>query len=258
MKNLIKNRLKKQAGFTLVEIMVGLVIGLLATLVITQVFSTFEGQKRSTTGTADAQTNGTIGMYYIQREVQKAGFGLPIFDGDLTAPTSAANRSILNCVSGIPATPVLGVDHDDNALTANQDIFPIVITDGGTGSDSITVKYSTPANGTSPIPTLVIAKTNATELEVSNNLGCSGARAAGTNGPSDPGSSGDIAVIVNGANCWSQRITSTQSFLDNPLNSKRIQIANTVPIAAQSRLTCIGNLYQIITFDVNYEPLIPI
>ena len=44
-----------QAGFSLVEIMVGLVIGLLATLVILQVFSVYEGQKRTTTGTADAR-----------------------------------------------------------------------------------------------------------------------------------------------------------------------------------------------------------
>ena len=46
-----KRTFNNQAGFSLVELMVGLVIGLMATLVIMQVFSTFEGQKRTTTGT---------------------------------------------------------------------------------------------------------------------------------------------------------------------------------------------------------------
>ena len=60
-----------QAGFTLVEIMVGLAIGMLATVIIMQVFSVFEAQKRTTTGTADAQTNGGIAIYNItQRTVQ--------------------------------------------------------------------------------------------------------------------------------------------------------------------------------------------
>ena len=60
----------RQAGFTLVEIMVGMVIGMLATIVILQVLSVFETQKRTTTGTADAQTNGSIALYNISREMQ--------------------------------------------------------------------------------------------------------------------------------------------------------------------------------------------
>lgn len=66
----------RQAGFTLAEIMVGLAIGMLATLVILQVFSVFETQKRATTGTADAQTNGSIALYTLGREMQLAGYGL--------------------------------------------------------------------------------------------------------------------------------------------------------------------------------------
>ena len=50
----------RESGFSLVEIMVGMAIGLLTTLVIMQVFSAFEGQKRSTTGSADAQTSGGL------------------------------------------------------------------------------------------------------------------------------------------------------------------------------------------------------
>ncbi len=70
------NSFFRQAGFSLVEILVGLVIGLLATLVILQVFSVFEGQKRTTTGVADAQTNGSIALYTLARDLQRAGFAM--------------------------------------------------------------------------------------------------------------------------------------------------------------------------------------
>lgn len=74
-----------QTGYSLVELMVGLVIGLVATVVIMQTFASFEGNKRSTTGIADAQTNGSIALYSIQRELQFAGYGMPLMSG--TMPT---------------------------------------------------------------------------------------------------------------------------------------------------------------------------
>ena len=76
MRSNIKLQPPPQAGFTLVEIMVGLAIGMLATIVIMQVLSVFETQKRTTTGTADAQTNGNIALYNIERELQMAGYSL--------------------------------------------------------------------------------------------------------------------------------------------------------------------------------------
>lgn len=66
----------QQAGFTIVELMVATVIALLCTLVVMQVFSISEGQKRTTTGGSDAQTNGAIGLYQIEREARLAGYGL--------------------------------------------------------------------------------------------------------------------------------------------------------------------------------------
>ena len=48
-------------GFTLVELMVGVLIGLIGTVVIFQVFAVSEGQKRTTTGGSDAQQNGVFG-----------------------------------------------------------------------------------------------------------------------------------------------------------------------------------------------------
>src|SRR3989338_7895818 len=66
---------RHHTGFSLVEIMVGMVIGLLSTIIVMQVFATFEGQKRTTTGGSDAQTNGGVGLYTIERDIRMAGYG---------------------------------------------------------------------------------------------------------------------------------------------------------------------------------------
>src|SRR5262245_36237149 len=78
----------RQAGLPLIELMVGMAIGMIATIIIVQVMSVFEAQKRQTTGSADAQTNGGIALYSIARELQMAGFGLlPVADSALECTT---------------------------------------------------------------------------------------------------------------------------------------------------------------------------
>ena len=49
-----------QRGFGLVEIMVGILIGMLMVLIIFQVYTVSEGQKRTVTSASDAQQNATF------------------------------------------------------------------------------------------------------------------------------------------------------------------------------------------------------
>lgn len=122
-----------QRGVGLIELMVAMVIGLLTTLVVMQVFSVFEGDKRTTTSGADAQTNGTVALYQIKREIANAGFGLPILGGadpDTNFP--------LSC--------------DENLSLGGVGLFPIVLVDGASGaSDSVWVRSGTSATGGVPI-----------------------------------------------------------------------------------------------------------
>jgi type IV pilus assembly protein PilW len=67
---------RRAAGFSLVEIMVGMVIGMFGIIIMLQVFSLAESQKRSTTSGSDAQTSGAIAMFGVQRDVRQAGLGL--------------------------------------------------------------------------------------------------------------------------------------------------------------------------------------
>lgn len=129
----LKPEMLSQRGVGLVELMVAMVIGLLTTLVVMQVFSAFEGDKRTTTSGADAQTNGTVALYQIKRDIANAGFGLPILGGadpDTNFP--------LSC--------------DENLSLGGVGLFPIVLVDGASGaSDSVWIRSGTSATGGVPL-----------------------------------------------------------------------------------------------------------
>ena len=66
-------RRMREAGLSLVEVMVALVVGLITVLVVAQVFSAFEGDKRTTMGASDAQTGGALALYTLRRQLVAAG-----------------------------------------------------------------------------------------------------------------------------------------------------------------------------------------
>lgn len=227
-----KNISLRQTGFSLVEILVGLVIGLLATLVIMQVFSVFEGQKRSTSGTADAQTNGSIALLNLQRDVQMAGFGLSL-------PTASRMNSSLNC-NAFP-----DYDHDGDPATPGTNLFPIVIQDGAANtSDTIIVRYSSghfnpvpadpPVTGIPVLITGAASPTAAPGLTVDNNIGCK---------------AGDIVLIVNGPACGMTRILDPGGIPDATHIILAANPPSGGPPAALARLACMGN-WQDYRYDV--------
>ncbi|HVY04486.1 MAG TPA: PilW family protein [Burkholderiales bacterium] len=69
-------RMKNAAGFSLVEVMVAMVIALLGTIIIFQVFAVSESIKRTSTSGGDAQQFGALGLYTIERELRLAGLGI--------------------------------------------------------------------------------------------------------------------------------------------------------------------------------------
>lgn len=107
-----------QRGVTLVELMVALVIGSLAALVIQQLMAVFEGQKRTSTGGSDAQVNGAVALFSIEREIRQAGYGLFGGGGSL-------------CPMGV------NVYYNGNTVSNGGTLRPIVILDGGAGPDAI-------------------------------------------------------------------------------------------------------------------------
>jgi len=207
-----------QSGFSLVELMVGLVIGLIASLVIMQVFSAFEGQKRSTSGTADAQTNGSIALHHIQRDVQMAGYGLPM-------PSADADNASLNC------SPFPVFDHDDNPATPDLDVFPLVIDDAGSAdgvSDVVTARFSGTAMGAIPVKIVNATNANAaTGLAAENNIGCK---------------DNDIVLISQGPLCRMTRVADANGSPDTLQNIALIGSTPVgAPIAIGAKIACMGD-----------------
>jgi len=130
-------------GVTLIELMVGLVIGLVATLIVAQVLEVAETQKRAATSGNDAQVNGALALYQMQRELQMAGYGLMVNRNLLGCPTHARFRGGAEVV--MPLTP-------------------LTITDGANGApDTITVMYGVKSNAA--LPTRVVKDHGRTETD---------------------------------------------------------------------------------------------
>ncbi|MEW5709773.1 PilW family protein [Pelomicrobium sp. G1] len=114
---------RPSAGFSLVEIMVAVVIALIGVVVVFQVFAVSEGYKRTTTSGGDAQTNGALALFTIERDARMAGYG--INDGDL-----------LSC-------KILAYHEGPPAREFDFRMVPVEITDGAAGApDTIAIMYS--------------------------------------------------------------------------------------------------------------------
>ncbi len=66
---------KVQAGFSIIEILVGLAIGLASMLVIYQLYGVSEKQRRTVSSVSDAQTTGALALFSIDRDIRSAGLG---------------------------------------------------------------------------------------------------------------------------------------------------------------------------------------
>jgi len=115
-------RQPRSRGFSLVELLVGIVVAMAAVVVVMQVFKVSEGQRRSTTGADDAQNAGAIALTLLQRDLRQAGQGI-------------ANLKLMGCtltVGGKVVDPLA-------PFAINPDSIP----DGDAGTDVIMLAYGT-------------------------------------------------------------------------------------------------------------------
>ena len=214
-------RYRDNRGFGLVEVLVGLAIGMLTILLIMQVMTSFEGQKRTTGGANEAQTNGSIALYTIQRMVQTAGFDLPMYS-EIFRPLSCA------------AEPT--IDHDGNAATPDIGIYPVFITDGGAAagaSHSITVLSGAapPAvaaqtgQSLSGVPSLIRQLLAGGVVGVDNNLGCQ---------------AGDLALVMQSSRiyaapqCYLRRVSAITG-------TTQITLDSTAALSVGDGISCLKN-----------------
>jgi type IV pilus assembly protein PilW len=80
--------------FSLIEIMVGLAIGLASMLAIYQLYATSEGRRRTIVSISEAQTAGSMALFAIERDIRSAGLGFASIDARyLNCSVKAYNRT---------------------------------------------------------------------------------------------------------------------------------------------------------------------
>ena len=199
-----------QYGFTLVEIMVGLAIGLLLTLVIVQVMSAFETQTRSTMGTADAQTNGGIALYSVARELQVTGYGL------LPVTSSPIECTTLN-INGAAD------------LTVPNRLTPVAITNGATAAgDTLTLRYGNSNMGGVPTQIAVVGAPTASDLTVGTSLGCQ---------------VGDVSLVIDGSTCSMSTVTAVSAAGVVP---RTVSLTNSAGAVTNANLACLGTWNEVV------------
>lgn len=68
----------RQTGFSLIEILVALLIGMIGIIVMMQVFSLSEERKRTTSAGGEAQNNAVIALDGMQRDIGQSGYGFAL------------------------------------------------------------------------------------------------------------------------------------------------------------------------------------
>ncbi len=116
----------RQRGFSLIEILVGLIIGLIGVVVIMQMLELSEHQKRTTLSGGDAQINGTLGLYSLSQDLRLAGYGF-------------ASANVLNCTVNVYNSA--RATQNFSFTAAPVVIDPPGIPTGDAGSDVIQVAY---------------------------------------------------------------------------------------------------------------------
>ncbi len=127
-RSIIERAPRRERGLSLVEILVGVLIGMIGIVVMFQVLGVAEAQKRNTTQGADAQSSGAIGLFAMQEDVQLGGYGLSVAgDQQIGCVVDAYNAS----------APVPNVDFG---------LYPVEIVQGAGGApDQIRVLYGNSA-----------------------------------------------------------------------------------------------------------------
>ncbi len=128
-------------GVTLVELMVGMVIGLLAVLVIAQVALLFEGQKRSTTGGSDAQVNGALTLQALARDLQMSGYGITTGSG-AGCRLRGLRSGVTPPWNDLPMVPVRIVQGTDTTRGSPDSLYVMLSGRPGTSFSALPVRLS--------------------------------------------------------------------------------------------------------------------
>jgi len=183
-----RNANRPEAGMSLVELMVGMAIGLIGIIIITHLYLTNEDYKRSTTGAGTAQTNGAIALYTLERDLRQAGYGFNHSGAFGCSCVGAGCSPVQYFYNGTYSAPPAG----SSTLPAIN-FLPVVIKKTAGSPDSITLVYSNA--GVRGLPTTIDDDMTGPGAAI---------KAGGVAGYAN----GDLMVVTQGATCSLIRITA--------------------------------------------------
>ncbi len=145
----------RQAGMALLEIMIGLTLGLFAVLIIVKSFSSVEQMARSGTGQADAQQRGALVAWRLNREFRMAGAGI----GHSATAWGCRLNVWRNGARLLPRASAWPAPFDN--LPTDLRLVPIAVSDnsGPGATDQVLLASSRGATGLTPLTATVQSAT---------------------------------------------------------------------------------------------------
>lgn len=128
-------RARRQRGFSLVELMVSVVIGLLALVFATRLMLGGEQSKQGSLGGSDAMQNGMLALFSISNDLSQSGYGLndPIIAGCNTIFSDTDGYQLDTATRGVATIRPMGA---------------VIINNVAGGSDRISVYSGSSLTGT--------------------------------------------------------------------------------------------------------------
>ena len=157
-------------GFSLVELLVAVAIGLVLTLILTSMIARQEGLRRTTTNTNDVATSGAYASYVLDRELRSAGTGFSQGWVNTVGCVLSAARNGTQILPRPTAFPV-----PFNNLPRNVQLAPVLIHAGmgAGGSDVLAVAAGSSGLGETVLSMLPGSATLG-QIRLANTLGLRG------------------------------------------------------------------------------------
>lgn len=171
-------------GFSLIELLVGVVIGLVLTLAIFQVLVASEGRKRSLTGVNDVSQSGAYSVYVLDRVLRSAGTGFAqgldrVGGCRISARLPPATGETLPRTNAFPAP--------FTAVPRMQRLAPVVVFPGASDAGSDVIMVMSGASGYGEVLSNVQPSSiGAADLRLTNTIGYR---------------AGDLVMIAGGGEC---------------------------------------------------------
>ncbi|MDZ7590761.1 MAG: PilW family protein [Rubrivivax sp.] len=170
-----------QRGVSLVELMVALVIGLMTVLAVVQMMSTYGRQQRLGGSVSDAQNSAMMALNTLGQDLQRAGHSL-------------AHQRLQDCSSFLTQV--------DGAALANFSTAAVSIVDGGSGPDTLRIRFAESARGDVPVSLAANMTSAVGDLRVATTYGVS---------------VNDLVLVTNSANqCTLRKVTSINTAVTPP------------------------------------------